>query len=117
VGLERGPLSLVRVTEELLEWKTEINGRGDPLRWPRDTLYPLKMALTSTTSVGGSVGIVRLRSFLSSFSNWEQIRNKINERHSSIAGIHGLLFVQVPEQNRFIQQNKGSTSSMTDGTN
>jgi hypothetical protein len=39
VGLERGPLSLVRITEELLEWKiaapvwkTEFNGRGDPLR-------------------------------------------------------------------------------------
>jgi hypothetical protein len=23
--------------------KTEINGRGDPLRWPRDTLYPQKL--------------------------------------------------------------------------
>jgi hypothetical protein len=35
VCLERGPLSLVSITEELLEWekkKTEINGRGDPLR-------------------------------------------------------------------------------------
>jgi hypothetical protein len=45
VGLERGPLSLVRTIEELLEWKSSgsgqenrINGRGDPLRWPRDTL-------------------------------------------------------------------------------
>jgi hypothetical protein len=50
VGLERGPLSLVRVTEELLEWKSSgsgqenrINGRGNPLRWPRDTLYPQKI--------------------------------------------------------------------------
>jgi hypothetical protein len=41
--------------------KTEINGRGDPLRWPRDTLYPQKLALTSPTSGGLSVGIVRLR--------------------------------------------------------
>jgi hypothetical protein len=39
VGLERGPLSLVRITEELLErkvaapvQKTEINGREDSLR-------------------------------------------------------------------------------------
>ena len=39
VILERGPLSLVRSIEELLEYKvagpaqkTEINGRGDPLR-------------------------------------------------------------------------------------
>jgi hypothetical protein len=39
VGLERGPLSLVRIIEELPEWKSSgsglenrINGRGDPLR-------------------------------------------------------------------------------------
>jgi hypothetical protein len=39
-GLERGPLSLVRIIEELLEWKSSgsgqenrINDRGDPLRW------------------------------------------------------------------------------------
>jgi hypothetical protein len=31
------------------------------LRWPRDTLYPQKLALTSPTSGGRSVGIVRLR--------------------------------------------------------
>jgi hypothetical protein len=31
------------------------------LRWPRDTLYPQKFALTSPTSVGRSVGIVCLR--------------------------------------------------------
>jgi hypothetical protein len=68
VGLERGPLSLVRIIEELLEWKsrgpgleTRINGRRDPLRQPRDTLYPQKLALTSPTSDGRSVGIVRLR--------------------------------------------------------
>jgi hypothetical protein len=65
VGLERGPLSLVRINEEFLErkvaapvQKTEIKGRGDSLRWPRDTLYPLKMALTSPTSGDPSVGIV-----------------------------------------------------------
>jgi hypothetical protein len=38
----------------------EINGRGDSLRWPRDTVYSLKLALTSPTSGGRSVGIVRL---------------------------------------------------------
>jgi hypothetical protein len=47
VGLERGPLSLVRTTEELLERniivaapvkKTETNDRGDPLRWQCNTL-------------------------------------------------------------------------------
>jgi hypothetical protein len=31
------------------------------LRWPRDTLYPQKLALASLTSGGRSVGIVRLR--------------------------------------------------------
>jgi hypothetical protein len=66
VGLERGPLSLMRITEGLLEritaapvWKTEINSRGDSLRWPRDTFYPLKLALSSPTSGGRSVDIVR----------------------------------------------------------
>jgi hypothetical protein len=39
---------------------TEINGRGNPLRWPRDTLYPQMLALTSPTSGCRSVGIVRL---------------------------------------------------------
>jgi hypothetical protein len=36
-------------------------GLGDPLRWPRDTLYPQKLAQTSLTSVCLSVGIVRSR--------------------------------------------------------
>jgi hypothetical protein len=40
--------------------ETEINGREDPLRWPRDTLYPQKSALTSLTCGGRSVGIIRL---------------------------------------------------------
>jgi hypothetical protein len=41
--------------------ENRINDRGDPLRWPRDTLYPQKLALTSPTTGGRSVGIVRLR--------------------------------------------------------
>jgi hypothetical protein len=40
MGLEQGPLSIVSITEELLEWKSrgsgsrkpEIIGLGDPLR-------------------------------------------------------------------------------------
>jgi hypothetical protein len=66
VGLERGPLSLVSTTEELLAKQSrgsglEIReyGRRDPSRWPRDTLYPQKLALTSPTSGGRWVGIVR----------------------------------------------------------
>jgi hypothetical protein len=68
VGLERSPLSLVSTTEELLGrnsggsgLENRYYGRGDPLRWPRDTLYQLKLALTSPTGCLRSVGIVRLR--------------------------------------------------------
>jgi hypothetical protein len=44
-----------------------IKNRGDSLRWPRHTLYPLKLALTSPTSGGRSVGIVRLRTKATEF--------------------------------------------------
>jgi hypothetical protein len=36
-------------------------GRGDLSRWPRGTLYPQKLALTSPKSGCRSVGIVLLR--------------------------------------------------------
>jgi ribosomal protein L37E len=36
-------------------------GRRDPSRWPRGTLYPQKLSITSPTSGGRSVGIVRSR--------------------------------------------------------
>jgi hypothetical protein len=68
LGLEWGPLSFVRIIEVLLERvvaapvkKTEINGRGDLLRWRPDTLCRLKLALITPTSGGRSVGIVRWR--------------------------------------------------------
>jgi hypothetical protein len=74
-GLKRGPLSLVRTTEELLEgniaapvYKTEINDRGNPLRWLRDNLYARKLALTSPTSGGRSVDIVCSRTKATEFS-------------------------------------------------
>jgi hypothetical protein len=64
----------MRIIEELLErkvaalvYKTEINGRGNSLHWPRDTLRPLKLALTSPTSGGRSVGIVRWRTKVPEF--------------------------------------------------
>jgi hypothetical protein len=54
MGLEWGPLSLVSITEELLGrnssgfgLENREYGRGDPLRWPRDTFNPQKLALTS----------------------------------------------------------------------
>jgi hypothetical protein len=66
VGLERGPLSLVRIIEELFEWKSSASWK---LRLTamgiscadHDTFYPQKLALTSPTSGGRSVGIVRLQ--------------------------------------------------------
>jgi hypothetical protein len=75
VDLERGPLSPVSTTEELLERKNSGSGledreygRGDPLRWSCDTLYPQKLALTSPTSGGRSVGIVSSRTKATEFS-------------------------------------------------
>jgi hypothetical protein len=38
------------------------------LRWPRNPLYPQKLVLTSPTSGGHSVGIVRLRTTATEFS-------------------------------------------------
>jgi hypothetical protein len=82
VGLERGPLSLMSTIKELLERKSSgsglenrDDGRRDPSRWPHVTptavgirhaghmspLYPQKLALTSPTNGGRSVGIIRSR--------------------------------------------------------
>jgi hypothetical protein len=56
VDPERGPLSLVSTIEKLLERKSSGScletwkySRRDPSSWPRDTLYPQKLALTSPT--------------------------------------------------------------------
>jgi hypothetical protein len=69
VVLERGPLSVVRITEELLDRKSSGSGLeqlrltvvGDLPRWPRDTFYPQKLALLLPTGAGRLVGIFRLR--------------------------------------------------------
>jgi hypothetical protein len=68
VGLERGPLSLVSTIEELLGKHSNDFGlenreyfHRDPSRWQRGTLYPQKLALTSSTSAGRSVVIVLSR--------------------------------------------------------
>jgi hypothetical protein len=53
---------MIHICEEIKpDYKTEINGREDPLSWPRDTIYPQKLARTSSISGGRSVDIVRLR--------------------------------------------------------
>jgi hypothetical protein len=44
-------------------YKTDINGPGDLSPWPRDTPLSEKFELTSKTNGGGSVGVVRLRSY------------------------------------------------------
>jgi hypothetical protein len=68
VALERGPLSFVGTVDELLEGNNSDSGlenreygSGGPLRFPRGTLYPQKLAQTSPTSGGRSIGIVTLR--------------------------------------------------------
>jgi hypothetical protein len=48
-------------------YKIEINGRGDPLRCSRDTLYPQQLASTSPKCEGRLVGIVRLRTKVTEF--------------------------------------------------
>jgi hypothetical protein len=75
VGLEWGPVSLVSTTEELLERKNsgsglEIRqyGRTNQSRRTRGTLQPKTLALTSPTSGGRPVGIVRSRTQVMEFS-------------------------------------------------
>jgi hypothetical protein len=71
LGLERGPLSLVRKTEELFQ----VNSGSGLENWKRpwgirftDTLYSLKLALTPPIGGGRSVSIVRLRTKATEFS-------------------------------------------------
>jgi hypothetical protein len=68
VGMERGPVSLVSTVEELLNRKSSGSGLKireyglrDPSRWPRDTLYPQNLALTSPTRGSRSVIIINSR--------------------------------------------------------
>jgi hypothetical protein len=68
VGLERSSLSLGSRNEKMLERENSGSGvesrkydRRYPSRRPRGTLYPQKLALTSLTSGGLSVGMDRSR--------------------------------------------------------
>jgi hypothetical protein len=51
VGLERGPLSLVRITEELLEWKSSGSGQGNRINDRGGSV-----ALTTWHSLSAKVG-------------------------------------------------------------
>jgi hypothetical protein len=101
VGLERGALSLVSTTEELLDRKSSGSGlesreygRRNPSRRPPGTLYPQKLALTSLTSGDRSVGVVRLRIQATEFFyryRWRQrtgehVPAAVNTRSNRIVG-------------------------------
>jgi hypothetical protein len=71
VGLEQVTLNLVSTIEELLRRKISCfglksleYGRKYLLCWPRNTLYPQNLSLTSPTICSLSVGIFRSRSLL-----------------------------------------------------
>jgi hypothetical protein len=91
-GLERGPLSVVSTTEELLGrnnsgcgLESREYGHGDTLLWLRDTLYPQKLALTSPTSGCRSVGKVRSRTKATEFViNALFIFNKTHNRYQIV---------------------------------
>jgi hypothetical protein len=59
---------LVMVEILMLGLENREYGRMDLSRWPRGTLYPQKLALTSPTSNRRSVGIVRSRTQAMEFS-------------------------------------------------
>jgi hypothetical protein len=65
MGLERGPLCLLNTIEKLNSSGSGLVNldydRRAPSRWPRGTLYPQTLELTSPPSGGHSVGIVRSR--------------------------------------------------------
>jgi hypothetical protein len=80
VGLERGPLSLTSTIEELLGRKSKGSGqeireycRRDPSCWPHGTIYPQKLAPTSPTSGGCSVGIIGLRTQATEFGSCSKV--------------------------------------------
>jgi hypothetical protein len=109
VGLERGPLSLVSTTEELLDRKIEARGScleireygcRDPSCWPCGTLYPQELALDSPTSGDRTVGTVRSRTQATEFSSvlvvlhvrqpiqWHFLRTEIKLRRDKLTFLY-----------------------------
>jgi hypothetical protein len=80
VGLERGPLSFVSTIEVLLERKVAAPGLENRDYGRRDqsrgTLYPQMLTLTSPTSGGHSVRIVRSRTQATEFFGVSHILEK-----------------------------------------
>jgi hypothetical protein len=68
VGLERGPFSLVSTTEELLDRKVAAPAIGIRHADHATPSIRKKLAITSPTSCGHSVGIVRSRTQTMEFS-------------------------------------------------
>jgi hypothetical protein len=110
VGLERGPLCLASTIEELLERKRSGSGlekrdygRRDPLRWPHDTIYPQKLALTSPPKGGRSVGIIRCGLRSRSY-DYQLLKNHI-DKHCKALGVrlmesfHGQIILQSNNMN------------------
>jgi hypothetical protein len=93
----RGPLSLVSATEELLGRKSSHSGlenreysRSDPLCWPRKTLYPQKVVLTSLTSFGLLVNIVR------SQTQATELHGTLHEYHDTWAHLNSVRYKPLP---------------------
>jgi hypothetical protein len=111
VGLKRGPLSLVRITEELLQWKSSGSGLENRDYWPWEsvaltTRHPLSanLALTLPKSDGRSVGIVRLRtkrprSFF--FCNREDNRSLVFHGFTRFLTLRKVFFLNVQHMLRF----------------
>jgi hypothetical protein len=84
VGLERD--RLVSTIEELLGRKSSGSGlenreygRRNPSRWPRVTLYPQKLALTSSISGSRPFGIVRSRTEATEFVCLLWVSERVNK--------------------------------------
>jgi hypothetical protein len=77
-GVRRGSLSPVSTIEELLEIKSSGSGlENQSSRWQHGTLYPQQLTLTSSTSRGLSVGIVRSRTQAMEFSFSSGVRHYV----------------------------------------